>query len=233
MPEGHGRKRIASEERRQSILAAARSVFASHGYDGAKTSSIARAAHVSEALLYRHFPSKEALYQAVMQSMVEDQDRSYEALGLPDASAASLIHVIRNYMASSIATAQGDLREGLKVLLASLGGDGSYANAVYERAMTLQIGAIKLAFAAAKREGVMQGHSPSPENAAMFIEHVGTMLAAGKALPHMPYSEDGEALLDTVTRFCCRGIGLTPAMIDQCINSSAHQQPDQNGVRSG
>ena len=51
------RKRISGTERRTLILAAARRIFSQYGYEGAKTLQIAREAKVSEALVYRHFPS--------------------------------------------------------------------------------------------------------------------------------------------------------------------------------
>jgi TetR/AcrR family transcriptional regulator len=40
--------------------------FAEHGIAGARTDSIARAAHVNKALLYYYFKDKDALYEAVL-----------------------------------------------------------------------------------------------------------------------------------------------------------------------
>lgn len=57
------RKRLTSEERRAQIVAAARAVFVESGRAGARTRDIAAAAGVNEALLYRHFRSKEHLFE--------------------------------------------------------------------------------------------------------------------------------------------------------------------------
>src|SRR5271156_655534 len=57
--------RLAAQDRRQSIVNAAREVFAEKGFHGTTTRDLAKAAGVSEALLYRHFPSKESLYEAM------------------------------------------------------------------------------------------------------------------------------------------------------------------------
>jgi AcrR family transcriptional regulator len=60
------RQRLTFDARRQSILDAARAVFARHGFHGAGTSEIARRAGCSEPMLYKHFVSKQALFAAVL-----------------------------------------------------------------------------------------------------------------------------------------------------------------------
>lgn len=58
--------RLPAAERRQALLEAARRVFTSSSYSGATTADIAAEAHVSEPVLYRHFPSKRELYLACL-----------------------------------------------------------------------------------------------------------------------------------------------------------------------
>lgn len=60
------RTRMTSDERRQQITESARTVFLAHGLAGARTRDIAAEAGVNEAMLYRHFTSKEALYEAAV-----------------------------------------------------------------------------------------------------------------------------------------------------------------------
>src|SRR5215467_7626727 len=60
--------RMSCDERKTRILAAVRKVFAQKGLEGTTTRELAKEAGVSEALLYKHFPSKEALYQAMLGS---------------------------------------------------------------------------------------------------------------------------------------------------------------------
>jgi AcrR family transcriptional regulator len=62
------RRRLSAAERRERILAAATELFAARGYAGAPIDAIARAAGVSPPVLYDHFPSKLALYEAVLDS---------------------------------------------------------------------------------------------------------------------------------------------------------------------
>jgi TetR/AcrR family transcriptional regulator len=57
------------EESRAAILKAAIAEFAEHGIAGARTDAIARAADVNKALLYYYFKDKDALYEAVLDSV--------------------------------------------------------------------------------------------------------------------------------------------------------------------
>ncbi|MGH9764064.1 MAG: TetR/AcrR family transcriptional regulator, partial [Blastocatellia bacterium] len=54
---------------RQQIVAAAKSLFAVHGYEGTSIEAVLQEAEVSRGALYHHFDSKEALFMAVLQSV--------------------------------------------------------------------------------------------------------------------------------------------------------------------
>jgi AcrR family transcriptional regulator len=62
------RRRLSAAERRERILGAATELFAARGYAGAPIDAVARAAGVSPPVLYDHFPSKLALYEAVLEA---------------------------------------------------------------------------------------------------------------------------------------------------------------------
>lgn len=57
---------MAGEERREQILRVAVSLFSNHGFRGTTTKEIAQAAGVSEAMVFRHFATKEELYAAIL-----------------------------------------------------------------------------------------------------------------------------------------------------------------------
>jgi AcrR family transcriptional regulator len=58
--------RLPAVERRSAIVDAALRVFSTGSYSGATTADLARAAGVSEPILYRHFGSKRELYFACL-----------------------------------------------------------------------------------------------------------------------------------------------------------------------
>ena len=57
---------MAGEERRLQILAVAVSLFSQKGFRGTTTKEIAQAAGVSEAMVFRHFATKQELYSAIL-----------------------------------------------------------------------------------------------------------------------------------------------------------------------
>lgn len=63
------KKRMPAAERKKQILKCAVKVFAKSNYYNTKVADIAHAAGISEAMVYRHFPSKKAIFLAVLQHM--------------------------------------------------------------------------------------------------------------------------------------------------------------------
>src|SRR6266508_2794183 len=63
--------KATGQERQASIISAAASLFAQKGFNGTTTREIARTAGISEALLFRYFPTKRALYAAILAEKVQ------------------------------------------------------------------------------------------------------------------------------------------------------------------
>lgn len=64
-------KRLSSEDRKQQIAKVAASLFAKKGFSGVTTREIAKRARVNEAILFRHFPTKEALYTEIINQKIK------------------------------------------------------------------------------------------------------------------------------------------------------------------
>jgi AcrR family transcriptional regulator len=73
MPDAaHGpARRLPATERRAGILAAATRCFADRGYAGTTTASVATEARINEALVFRHFGSKQELFLACVDAAWE------------------------------------------------------------------------------------------------------------------------------------------------------------------
>jgi AcrR family transcriptional regulator len=91
--------RLSSIDRRRQIIQVAMKLFAKQGFQGTTTRQIAESARVNEAILFRHFPHKEDLYWAVLESKCQgarirrelrntlrDSDSAEEALAAVAAS---------------------------------------------------------------------------------------------------------------------------------------------------
>jgi len=63
--------RFSSADRREQILEVATGLFAQQGFQGTTTKVIAEKSGVTEALIFRHFPSKEELYWAVIERKID------------------------------------------------------------------------------------------------------------------------------------------------------------------
>lgn len=57
---------MAGDERRMQILRLAVGLFSRRGFSGTTTREIAQAAGISEAMVFRHFATKEELYSAIL-----------------------------------------------------------------------------------------------------------------------------------------------------------------------
>ncbi|RMH26595.1 MAG: TetR/AcrR family transcriptional regulator [Planctomycetota bacterium] len=59
--------RLPAAQRREQLLDVAETLFATQGYAGATTAQIAKAAGVTEPIIYRHFKSKRDLFVALIE----------------------------------------------------------------------------------------------------------------------------------------------------------------------
>jgi len=67
-----GRKHRDTSKKRASILEAATQAFINEGYETCSMDRIAEVAGASKRTVYNHFPSKELLFQAVLESFIDE-----------------------------------------------------------------------------------------------------------------------------------------------------------------
>jgi AcrR family transcriptional regulator len=64
--------RVPAAQRKEQIVMAAMRCFAERGFEGTTTRMLARAAGVSEGLIFRHFPTKKSLYRAIISRRIAE-----------------------------------------------------------------------------------------------------------------------------------------------------------------
>ena len=69
-----GPSRMPGDKRREQILTTAFELFSRKGFSGTTTKDIAKAAGVSEAMVFKHFASKDELYDALLEVKACAQD---------------------------------------------------------------------------------------------------------------------------------------------------------------
>jgi AcrR family transcriptional regulator len=88
--------RLPSSDRKKQILNVATELFAGHGYNGVTTRQIAEAAGITEAIVFRHFESKEELYWEVLslKSAAQDWKKRLEEILSSDMEALEMLATI-------------------------------------------------------------------------------------------------------------------------------------------
>src|SRR5207245_3328573 len=102
--------RMTSDLRRQLILGAAKRCFARNGFAGTTTKSVAAAAAISEGLLFKHFPSKAALYAEILAEDCEAGPDFAHLLG-QESSTATLVELVKRIGGNFMAVYDGADRE--------------------------------------------------------------------------------------------------------------------------
>src|SRR6202521_1882128 len=126
--------RLDSDERRKAIVKAEVPLFARDGFARTTTRELAEAAGISEALLFRHFPSKQLLYREILQLGCEG-DPALEKLATLQPSTATLVcmvrFMVRRFLLGSEAE-RAELDSRLRLVLHSFLEDGDYARELLE-----------------------------------------------------------------------------------------------------
>ena len=212
------RLRLDSEARRRRIVEAALPLFARKGFAGTTTKEIAEAAEVSEALLFKHFPTKAALYSAIQDFGCRIKEEALERLRLLEPSTAGLVlmaymmvhHIVRGDADDRLS---GDTRH--RLIVNSLLADGDYARLVYETIFSQVFPKFGACLEAAEAAGDLAAMPVRHENRFWFAQHVGAMLAvvslAGK--PAVPYHGAQDQIIREAVWFILRGVGLKDAAI--------------------
>lgn len=218
------RKRLSSAGRREFILDAAALVFAEKGLAGSTTRAIAQRAGVSEALLYRHFPSKEALYFAVLRNLVRVQNDEVRRLIDLGPGPTSIVEGLRKYFRFVAAMAQNPENSiAHRVMMASVAGDGAFARRVYRRSLRMYKPTLLRMVDEAVASGEVQGPFLDPENTYFFIDHIGSMMAMSllSERPVFEYRGSTVELVEQAVIFCARGMGICRA---SDLAGLAHEQ---------
>jgi AcrR family transcriptional regulator len=220
--------RLDNDERRKAIVTAAVPLFARKGFAGTTTRELAAAAGVSEALLFRHFPSKQSLYREILALGCEG-DPALEKLATLPASTETLTCIVRFMvrrfvLGDEIERPELDMR--MRLVLHSFLEDGDYARelfaAICPRVVPLFIASLEAAAAA----GDLAPLPASGANRFWFAQHVAAMMAFTFLPPQgcIPYEGALEQMVDEASEFILRGIGMSAVAI-AVSNSAEPLQP--------
>src|ERR1700760_898781 len=222
--------RMTSDLRRQLILGAAKRCFARHGFAGTTTKSVAAAAAISEALLFKHFPSKAALYAEILAEECEADPALAHLLG-QEPSTAALVELIQSMVRHFLDIADGpDIEEAqrLRLMVTSHLDDGEFARLLYAKVDKLKGPMFVASLEAAIASGDASRIGREPGNLFLFVHHT-VLTAAMTRLPASPCLAygDAEGLERQLCEFLLRGIGLHDAAILEHLTRDFTHVPAQ------
>jgi len=216
---------MTSDLRRQLILSAAKRCFARHGFAGTTTKSVAAAASISEGLLFKHFPTKSALYAEILAEECEADPALHRLLELEPSTKTLVVlirEMVRHFQQVTEAPDQQEAQR-LRLMLTSHLDDGEFARLIYEKIANL-IGPMFIASlerAIAAEDATPLGREPM--NLFWFAHHA-VLLSTLTRLPSTPCLVYGDpaGLERQLCKFILRGFGLNETAI------ASHLEPDQS-----
>ena len=205
---------MTGDLRRQLILGAAKRCFARHGFAGTTTKSVAAAASISEGLLFKHFPSKAALYAEILAEECEADPDLAHLLG-QEPSTATLVELVRGMVRHFLQIREDEQEaQRLRLMATSHLDDGEFARLLYAKVGDL-IGPV---FTGSLDRAVAAGDASrigsEPLNLFWFAHHT-VLMAALARLPAVPCLSYGNAadLERQLCEFILRGIGLNETAV--------------------
>ncbi len=220
------KQRMSAEDRKLAIVQAALPLFARKGFAETTTKDLARAAKVSEPLLYKHFPSKEALYLEIQNFSCKAIDPVVRKLTDLEPSTSTLVHLVYYLLRALIlgqpsGAIQWDTR--LRLMLKSCLEDGAFARLLYQNRFAYFCARMEECLEAALAAGDAVETPITEGNCSRFTHHIGAWVA----LVHLPgkpaidYRSMREDLLTQAVWFALRGMGLTDKAIATYYNPKA------------
>jgi len=220
--------RMTSDLRRQLILGAAKRCFARNGFAGTTTKSVAAAAAISEGLLFKHFPSKAALYAEILAEECQADPDLAHLLG-QEPSTATLVELVKGMVRHFLGIADGPEEQEaqrLRLMTTSHLDDGEFARLLYAKVGDL-IGPVFIAsLDRAVEAGDASRIGSDPLNLFWFAHHT-VLMAALSRIPAVPCLSYGNApdLERQLCEFLLRGIGLHEAALASHLSSGFSPGP--------
>jgi len=209
--------RLYADERRKAIVASAIPLFARKGFAGTTTKELAETAGISEALLFRHFPSKKQLYEEILRSGCEG-DPALECLAALQPSTTTLVHMIHfmvRYFVLGGGIDRAELDTRLRLVLHSFLEDGDYARELFDHVFIRVHPLFAASVAAAQSAGDLKADPINSANRFWLSHHVAAMVAFVllPARASIAYQGTLDALAEEASWFILRGIGMKDAAI--------------------
>jgi AcrR family transcriptional regulator len=216
--------RLSFHERRQAIIEAVKDVFAKRGFDGTTSRELAKAAGISEALLYKYFPTKLSLYNAMLGASLETPgwlvSNHVEAV---KPATVTLITMVDSLVSHVLESRSVYVHDGVlgRLAVRSLLEDGEFVRALLKPFTNNWVAVFEKSLKRAAAAGDLCECPGNPDLCAWFVYHIafGLMLHFFPNIAAIDYKVPQHTLIQEAVYFALRGIGLREELIKRHYNS--------------
>jgi AcrR family transcriptional regulator len=188
-------RRLSAKLRRESIAQSALPLFAQKGLDGVTTNELAESCGVSEALIFRHFPSKKALFNEMLRRHSEFIEPIKVRIDTLPPSTETLVRLVYNFVYRIVVK---ESTRGYQIM----------------RLRTIRR-CFEASLAEARKTGDALPLATDPYNLFWFVQHTASMGCLIRLPPRraVRYAGALDAAVADMVRYALRGVGLTEAAL--------------------
>jgi len=205
------RRRLTAQVRKDSIARAALPLFARKGLHGVTTREIAAASGVSEALLFQHFPTKEAMFNAMLHQYTDVLDTGTDVIRrLSPPSTAGLVELVFRFVRQIVVREVKIGGDMMHFFYRSFIEDGVFARRFLAGIRDWRE-YFEASLAAARARGDAATLETPGHNLFWFMQHVATAACLIRLPEKPPVRYDGgiETAVEQMVLFILRGLGLS------------------------
>lgn len=220
-------RRLPAGQRKDAIARAVLPVLARKGFDGVTTRELAIVSGISEALIFRHFPTKDQLCAEIYDYCSNTFELNYERIAQLAPSARSLAKLVYFVIRGIVVKRPEGSEAAMRLLYRSMLEDGRYASQVFGGR---QLGLVRKQFgaclAAAQAEGDAMALETPIKDLFWFTHHTASLVCLVRLgdKPVVTYGGSVEMLVGELTRFSLRGIGLSEAGVRKYASNAGFAQ---------
>lgn len=218
------KKKMSGEQRKAEITMAARGEFAKKGFYGTSIRDIAKAANVSEALIYRHFSSKDALYNEIyfyIDSQIKVLVDYFDSHEPSTETVVKIVYALTHMIMTEMPGRDEEQKLFERLFVYSLLENTSFAKSVFQQYENELFPIWRASMDVALQAGDV--YEPIVDTMAkMWLSHhlvmaMNFLHLSGESL--FPYTKSKYDIISGMVVFILRGVGLKDEKIREFVES--------------